>query len=63
MLPAAGYRGNASGALYHRGTNGSYWSSSESSSYYAWYLTFYSGHADTYYINRLRGPSVRCISE
>jgi len=63
MLPAAVSRSYLSGALYSRGVSGLYWSSSEYSSSNAWLLYFTSGYASTYYINRLRGSSVRCISE
>jgi hypothetical protein len=63
LLPAAGNRNNNSGALNNRGNNGLYWSSSEYSNSNAWLLYFTSGYASTYYINRLRGPSVRRISE
>jgi uncharacterized protein (TIGR02145 family) len=63
LLPAAGRRHYLSGALSSRGYNGLYWSSSEDSSYNAWYLNFYSGNAnaDDYY--RRNGLSVRCVAE
>ena len=66
MLPATGYRGNFTGALYSRGDNNvSYWSSTEDStnSDYAWYLLYTSNYTDTYAYYRSFGLSVRCIEE
>jgi uncharacterized protein (TIGR02145 family) len=62
MLPAAGsyYRG----ALFHRGVNGNYWSSSENIGGRAWPLSFYSDHASTGDSSGRRyGYSVRCVAE
>jgi uncharacterized protein (TIGR02145 family) len=64
MLPAAGVRSNGNGALYNRGSNGFYWSSTESGNDGAWYLTFGSSYAYTYYFSsRTFGLSVRCVAE
>jgi uncharacterized protein (TIGR02145 family) len=63
LLPAAGNRGYSSGALYYRGFNGYYWSSSEYGSSNAWSLYFYSSNADTNGNGRRGGRSVRCVAE
>ncbi len=63
FLPAAGYRDNASGALYYRGYYGNYWSSTENESTLALGLYFNSGYANTYDNGRINGRSVRCIAE
>jgi uncharacterized protein (TIGR02145 family) len=65
MLPAAGFRGDASGALSIRGRGGNYWSSTESGAVLAWYKYFdnnnaYIGTSDNV---RSLGHSVRCIAE
>jgi uncharacterized protein (TIGR02145 family) len=60
-LPAAGYRGNSNGALSGRGSNGSYWSSTEDGAN-ASYLNFGSSPADTSRTSRTYGVSVRCVS-
>lgn len=63
FLPAAGYRNGSS--LYSGGSNGLYWSSSpsESNTYYAYRLGFYSGDFDLYYDYRYYGLSVRPVTE
>ena len=62
-LPAAGLRSITYGALYHRGFNGYYWSSSESGSA-AYHLTFNSSNVTPADLNpRAYGFSVRCIAE
>jgi uncharacterized protein (TIGR02145 family) len=63
MLPAAGDRGGSSGSLYFRGSNGYFWSSSQYTSDYAWYLGLLSGNASTYSSGRRGGFSVRCVAE
>jgi uncharacterized protein (TIGR02145 family) len=60
MLPAAGDRDWYNGALLGRGFFGSYWSSAEDSSGYAWYLSF-PGNAGSFV--RPAGFSVRCAAE
>jgi hypothetical protein len=61
FLPAAGYYD--SGELNNAGSNGYYWSSSLHMNYpnCAQYVTFYSGHPDTYGNSRLYGRSVRPV--
>jgi uncharacterized protein (TIGR02145 family) len=71
MLPAAGARRGIDGTLYSRGSYGYYWSSTEYSTSYALYLTFYSASASTLngisfvgnHHTRSFGCSVRCIAE
>jgi uncharacterized protein (TIGR02145 family) len=62
FLPATGYRSASDGALYYRGYDGFYWSSTENGSF-AWYLYFYGGHAYTDNDDRTFGLSVRCVAE
>ncbi|MDV3576187.1 hypothetical protein CMU59_17605, partial [Elizabethkingia anophelis] len=62
FLPAAGSRYDADGALYVRGRNGYYWSSSEATSY-ADYLIFFSSNVNVTYSFRTNGNSVRCVAE
>jgi uncharacterized protein (TIGR02145 family) len=62
-LPAAGLRLSTSGALSSRGSNGSYWSSTEKSSG-AYCFDFYSSSVyRSNDFNRAYGFSVRCIAE
>ncbi|MFM8373949.1 MAG: hypothetical protein ACKOCO_16330, partial [Bacteroidota bacterium] len=62
--PAAGSRDSYDGALGNRGSNGNYWSSTESySADYAWYLYFDSSNAVTGSGYRTSGFSVRCVAE
>jgi uncharacterized protein (TIGR02145 family) len=64
-LPAAGNRVNTNGAIYNRGNNGNYWSSTENGSN-AYYLNFSKSHvfpADDYGSSRTDGYSLRCIAE
>jgi uncharacterized protein (TIGR02145 family) len=69
FLPAAGDRSYGNGALDDRGSQGWYWSSTESITEYgmgyAWYLNFSIGGANAGYTYGLRagGLSVRCIAE
>ena len=63
FLPAAGRRDGSTGALLSRGSLGAYWSSTESGTVSAWYLSFGSGGASLSSINRIRGYSARCIAE
>jgi uncharacterized protein (TIGR02145 family)/uncharacterized repeat protein (TIGR02543 family) len=64
FLPASGFRYYSAGALTNQGNSGYYWSATQDDSYYAWYLSFYSGavlmgasHG------RANGFSVRCVQE
>ena len=63
FLPAAGYRDGSS--LYYAGCYGYYWSSSLNTYYPidAYYLYFYSGIVDWYYISRYYGFSVRPVCQ
>jgi uncharacterized protein (TIGR02145 family) len=63
MLPAAGNRGNFDGALFGRGNDGIYWSSTENGSVGAWNLYLGSSSAFTSSSNRTLGFSVRCIED
>ncbi|WP_407476609.1 FISUMP domain-containing protein [Elizabethkingia anophelis] len=63
MLPAAGYRHYAGGALLSsRGENGYFWSTSEAVSN-ASYLSFGSTRVNVNGDNRSYGLSVRCVAE
>ncbi|MEN5133290.1 FISUMP domain-containing protein [Elizabethkingia anophelis] len=62
MLPAAGYRHNADGALLFRGNYGFYWSSGEATSL-AYALYFHSSSVSVSDYNRAYGFSVRCIKD
>ena len=63
FFPAAGYRYGSS--LYDAGEDGYYWSSTpyESSSYYAYYLRFFSGNQNVDWFGRYKGRSVRPVAE
>jgi len=63
MLPTAGSRIYGDGSLNNRGTNGSYWSSTQGASNYAWLLYFSSSNAYTDLNSRRVGFSVRCVAE
>ena len=62
---ASGYLNSGDGVLYRSGRNGCYWSVTPSSSYYAYYLYFYSnGNVNPTNSNyRSNGYSVRCLKE
>jgi uncharacterized protein (TIGR02145 family) len=62
MLPAAGLRYD-DGALYYRGSDGFYWSSTESGNSDAWNMFFGSSGAFTGTNPRTFGVSVRCVAE
>ena len=63
FLPAAGYKYYNNGALYYRGNNGNYWSSTENVSNDAWILYFSSRFRRHDLGNRPSGLSVRCVAE
>jgi len=64
LLPAAGTRKHHHGYLDGRGIFIAYWSSTQYTSGYAWYLYFYSSYASASdYRYRRHGMSVRCIAE
>jgi uncharacterized protein (TIGR02145 family) len=62
FMPAAGFRIYNVGSLYFVGESGFYWSSTPSSSEYA-YLLLFGGSANMYLNNREDGQSVRCVAE
>ena len=62
ILPAAGYRGNSSGASSYQGSSGYYWSSSVRN-VYARYVSFGSAALNTGAYSRAGGFSVRCVQE
>ena len=63
FLPATGDRDGT--VLYYSGSNGDYWSGTQSTSdsVNAYYLSFGSGTADWYYYNRYGGRTVRPVAE
>jgi len=63
FLPAAGYRHNNNGTLSNIGRYGFYWSSTQSVSGYANYLTFHSDYASRRGSNRYYGSSIRAVAE
>ncbi|MGV4498644.1 hypothetical protein ACQ1Q7_05525, partial [Ornithobacterium rhinotracheale] len=63
-LPAAGYRRNTDGSQFgSTGSNGGYWSSTQSGSNFAWELYFYSSISLMLDINRSYGQPVRCLKD
>jgi len=63
MLPAVGYRNDLGGSLYYRGSEGDYWSTTQSSYNYTWGLHFSSRGVNTGDSSRRVGISVRCVAE
>lgn len=62
FLPAAGYR-YTNGALNYAGTSGNYWSSTQTSIGYAYYVHFTSGAYIMSNYNCFIGLPVRCVKE
>ena len=62
-LHAAGSLYRSDGSLNNRGSYGAYWSSTQRSSTYGWYLDFGSGYSDINYNNPPYGFSVRCLRD
>ncbi|MDD3050133.1 MAG: FISUMP domain-containing protein [Candidatus Cloacimonetes bacterium] len=62
FLPG-GYRYNFDGTFRYMSTYGSFWSSTESSSLYAWYRLLYCDDTQVYrdFLNKRNGFSVRCV--
>jgi len=60
-LHAAGYLNNSTGPLFSRGSNGHYWSSTQSNSTNGYNLTFNSSSSSMNYNNKAYGFSVRCL--
>jgi uncharacterized protein (TIGR02145 family) len=63
FLPALGYRYGDDGTLINVGSNGFCWSSTASSSFYAYYLYFYSNNGSLGSGDRAPGLSVRPVLE
>jgi len=61
----AGYRFSTSGYYIGMGIDGYFWSSSESSSFDAWYrlLSYYYSDVSRYNLNKLVGFSIRCLKD
>ncbi|MCS3533094.1 FISUMP domain-containing protein [Chryseobacterium sp. JUb7] len=62
-LPATGIRSEANGELSGRGTNGNYWSSTQSGTTYANYLALLIDYPVVSSFIRPYGMSIRCIAE
>jgi hypothetical protein len=57
----AGYLYGSNGSLTGRGSNGTYWSSTQDGTNYASYLDFYYGSSNMYSNSKAFGFSVRCL--
>jgi len=62
-MHAAGYLGYSDGSLNYRGSNGYYWSSTQYSDTYGWYMNFYSSNCSMYFSYKSYGFSLRCIKD
>ncbi len=63
-MHAAGFLNNENGELLQRGTMGTYWSSTQTSSNSASYLSFTGGSVDLVNnVSKARGASIRCLRE
>jgi len=62
-LHAAGYLDGSDGSLNYRGSIGNYWSSTQYSTTYGWYLYFYSGYSSMNYNSKAYGFSLRCLRD
>jgi len=62
-MHAAGCLFSSSGLLYHRGSNGYYWSNTQYSSTYGWHLFFSSGSCDMGNTFKASGFSLRCVRD
>jgi len=62
-LHAAGALDDSTGALYGRGSNGYYWSSTQDSSTNGYNLTFYSSNSHMSSNNKAYGFGVRCLKD
>jgi uncharacterized protein (TIGR02145 family) len=62
-LHAAGDLGNSNGSLYDRGSYGNYWSSTQNSADYGWYLLLYSVNSTMISFYKALGFSVRCLRD
>ena len=62
-IHVAGYLYGSDGSLTGRGSNGTYWSSTQDYSAYGWYLDFYYGGSNMYSNSKAFGFSVRCLRD
>jgi len=62
-LHAAGFLNYSDGSLSNRGSNGDYWSSTQSSSTYGWSLNFSSSNSSMQSSNKALGFSLRCLRD
>jgi hypothetical protein len=62
-LHAAGYLSYSNGALYNRGSNGTYCSSTQNSTDNGWHLYFYSGLSFMSNSDKAYGFSARCLRD
>ena len=62
-LHAAGNLSNSGGSLSSRGTDGRYWSSTQSDATNGWNLYFYVSYSNMYSDNKACGFSVRCVRD
>jgi len=53
----------SNGNLSNRGYSGFYWSSTQISATYGWYLYFYSGNSEVTNTDKAAGSSLRCLRE
>jgi uncharacterized protein (TIGR02145 family) len=62
-IHAAGYLYGSNGSLTGRGSNGTYWSSTQDDAPYGWYLDFYYSGSNMYSNSKAFGFSIRCIRD
>jgi len=62
-LHASGYLSASNGSLSSRGTNGSYWSSTQNDATNGWLLGFYSSGSNMDHNNKAYGISLRCLRD
>jgi len=62
-MHAAGYLYNIDGSLYNRGSDGSYWSSTQYSATNGWNLIFHSSNCGMYDNDKAFGFTLRCVRD
>ena len=62
-LHAAGGLNPGDGSLSYRGLSGSYWSNTQFSTTYGWYLGFSSANSNIYNYSKSNGYPVRCVRD
>ncbi|MFZ4521483.1 MAG: hypothetical protein ACOYNC_07250 [Bacteroidales bacterium] len=62
-IHAAGYLYSSNGSLTGRGSNGTYWSSTQDDASYGWYLDFYYSGSNMNSNYKAFGFSVRCVRD